>query len=150
MNPPMDNLGLHRRLAQSDAISFEQHDDNLDKLEAAIGAPPGPVAPRGVIIEKVVAATISGTYTIDPTAGSIFELTASANTSIVFPALAEGLGFCIRLSQGSYTITLPSTVRWFGSAPTHTTTAGRFDEYAFCSTASRWIGYDGGRNLNLT
>jgi len=94
--------------------------------------------------ETVVSASISGSYTIDWSAGSIFNLTLTGNTTFTFtnpPSSGNMQSITVVLLQdgtGSRTVTWPTNVRYsYSQAPVLTTTANYRDVLTF-------VTYDGG------
>lgn len=106
----------------------------------------------GQIGENVTTASVSSTYAIDCTKGTVFQLTMTADTTFTFTnPLSSGIGQSFTLilkqdSSGTWTATLP-TVKWGdGTPPTLTTTANAIDILSFFTPdgGTTWYGFTGG------
>ena len=87
----------------------------------------------------------AGTATLDLTTGNIHSITMPAgNITIAISNETAGQCFIIEITQdsvGSRTVTWFSTIRWFDTAPTLTTTASKRDTFGFRVTGTDT--YDG-------
>ncbi len=97
-------------------------------------------------VTNIASAAASSTYNLDWSSAAMTNLVLTGSITITFSKVKAGV--CVALdayqdSTGSRTITWPSGIRW--SAPTLTTTAGKFDSLAFCYDGIQIKGYS---NLN--
>ena len=92
-------------------------------------------SPVGVFV-----ATDGATVTFDLNSGLRQVVTLGGNRTLALSNDADGMGFTIILKQdgtGSRTVTWWSGIKWAGgSAPTLTTTAGKYDVVTFLRMAS--------------
>lgn len=104
--------------------------------------------------ETQTTASVSGTYTIDLTLGTIFNLTLNGNTTLVFPTPEAGAQFTLNLRQdsvGGRSVTWPLLARWSTDlSPTLTSLGLRTDTINFVSDGNVWLGYEAGRKYNTT
>jgi hypothetical protein len=139
--------------------------DATDSVLAAIGKLQSQVSLRALIAspsftgtatfqgvrETFVTANTGTAYTVANTAGSILNLTLTANCVFTLPTPASGGQFTMLLAQdatGARTATWPTTTRWpGGTAPTITGTASRTDVISFVSDGTYWLGFVGGQNF---
>lgn len=91
------------------------------------------------------------TVTINPGAGTLIELSITANTTITLPAAVAGMSYTIIASYtGAYSLTFAggSTLRWAGgAAPVATSVNGKSDKYVFTCGATYTLAQDGGRGF---
>lgn len=103
--------------------------------------------------ETLIIASTGTAYTIDITAGTVQNLTLTANCVLTFPTATSGEQFTLFLNQddtGSRTVTWPASIRWAGgSAPSLTTTASKTDVLSFIFNGTYWVGFVGGLNYTL-
>ena len=95
-------------------------------------------------VQTITTATDGATVTFDLSKGNIHEVTLGGNRTLALSNVSVGQCFIIRLIQdgtGSRTATWFSTIRWFPSAPTLTTTASKIDALGFICTGTNT--YDG-------
>ena len=106
--------------------------------------------------ETRVAANSGASYSIDLSAGNVFEITLTGNCTFTFsnpPASGKGGSFTLILKQdatGSRTTIWPSSVDWAGgTAPTLTTTANAVDMLVFVTTdgGTIWYGFLSGGDM---
>lgn len=102
---------------------------------------------------QVADGSISGTYSIDLTAGQTREITLSGSTTFTFdnvPASGLAVGFTMYLTNGGdHSITWPASVIWpDGTAPT--LTSGGTDILVFTSfdNGTTWYGVLAGLNMS--
>jgi hypothetical protein len=123
--------------------------DNLPHIKDVNGVD-GAIFHTKNMIESVATANTGTAYTVDITAGTLFDLTLTGNVTFTFPTATAGRQFTLLLKQdatGSRTITWPSAVRWpAGTAPTITSTAAKTDVISFVADGSYWLGFVGGQN----
>ncbi len=107
--------------------------------------------------ETVVTAESGSTYTIDLTAGNVFNITLTANCSFTFsnpPASGTAGSFTLFLTQdatGSRTATWPAAVKWpAATEPTLTTTASYLDVITFLTIneGASWFGAASAQDIN--
>lgn len=82
------------------------------------------------------------TKTIDLTNGTFQTMTLTGNCTVTMPSAAAGKQFemLVNTGAGSFTCTF-SSVKWpANTAPTITTTASRWDRFAFRSDGTNWYG----------
>lgn len=104
--------------------------------------------------ETITVASVSVSYTIDLTLGTVFNLTLNGNTAFTFPAPEAGAQFTLNLRQdgtGGRSVTWPMLARWANDlSPTLSSTGLRTDTINFVSDGTVWMGYEGGRKFNTT
>ena len=90
---------------------------------------------------------VTGSRTIDITAGTVQHITFTASTqcTFTFAAASAGKSFVIFLKQpaatGGGSAVWPATVKWGTSGtPTITSTAGKMDIVSFISDGTNWYG----------
>jgi len=100
----------------------------------------------GIYTEGVVAiGTVTTASTISLASGTFQTATLTASTACTFtmPTATAGASFILLLKQaaatGNGTATFTS-VKWAGSAPTITATAGKMDILAFVADGTNWYG----------
>ena len=94
--------------------------------------------------QTVTADTDGATITFDLTAGPVHTVTLGGNRTLAVSNTATGKSFIIILRQdgtGSRTVTWFSTIVWVNATvPTLTTTANRWDIFAFIYDGTRYYG----------
>lgn len=104
---------------------------------AAIWASRGWVLDTLVENDRLVTANTGTAYSIDPAAGSAFNLTLTGNVTfaLIAPAAACSVSVRVKLTQdatGGRTVTWPASVKWGnGLVPVTSTAAGKVDRYVF-------------------
>jgi hypothetical protein len=102
-------------------------------------------------IEQIQWLNPGATVTIDPTQGTLLEISTTANLTITLPAAVAGMAFTIIvLYGGSHAVTFAggTNLKWAGgTAPASTSTAGKLDKYVFTCGANYTLAQDGGRNF---
>lgn len=96
--------------------------------------------------ETYYAATASTAFTVDLDNGTIQSVTQTANCVYTFPSptSAAGRQFTLMPSpSGTYTVTLPGTVRWDGGVAPTPPAAGKTATWSFLSDGTYWLGYVG-------
>lgn len=99
-------------------------------------------------------ASATGTVSLNLTAGNIFSVTLTGNTTFTFTGATSGkaCSFALYLRQngtGGFTVAWPAAVKWpGGNAPTLTTTANALDLLVFESIdgGTTWYGSLAGAN----
>lgn len=97
-------------------------------------------------VESVVAiGTVGAANTLSLVNGTVLTatLTASTATTFTMPALVAGKSFALLLRQAATTGNGTATftnVKWTGTAPVVTATAGRMDIFSFFSDGTNWYG----------
>lgn len=133
--------------------TVQGYDADTAKLDVAQTWSAAQTLNGGVIItdevrETPTVADTSTAYTVDITAGTLFDLTLTGNCTFTFPTATAGRQFTLLLKQdgtGSRLPTWPSSVRWpYGVAPTLTTTAAKTDVISFIADGTYWLGFVGG------
>lgn len=101
-------------------------------------------------VETVYAPAANSAFTVDLANGTFQKLTTNANVTITLPSSVSGKSYTIMVAYGgTHTVTWAggSTIKWAGgSAPTATSTNGKFDIYVFACDGTNTYGADGGRN----
>lgn len=101
--------------------------------------------------EVPLVTNVSGTYAINLSNGTLFDLTMTGNVTFTFPSAVAGKQFTILLNQdgtGNHVPTWPDSVRWSGStAPTVTNTAGKTDILSFLAVGTYWLGFINAQNF---
>lgn len=85
----------------------------------------------------------SGTAdTINWSLGSAFKSTLTGNVTYTFSNPATGGSYVLRVltGAGGFSVTWPATVKWAGTAPTITVTAGRMDLLNFYFDGTNYYG----------
>jgi len=85
--------------------------------------------------ETVVTASTGAAYTIDPTAGTIFDLTLTDNTAFTVDPLEDGRSFTLVLTQGgagSFIPTWTDAVRYSTGIPPVLSTAVGLEDVLSC------------------
>lgn len=94
--------------------------------------------------------TDGATITFDMTASNVHSVTLGGNRTLATSNISTGQAFFVILKQdgtGSRTVTWFSTIVWSGAAaPTLTTTANRWDVFAFLYDGTRYFGSIVGQN----
>ena len=96
--------------------------------------------------EGVVAiGTVSSSSTLSLTSGTVLTATLTASTACTFtmPTATAGKSFVLLLKQAATTGAGTATftgVKWAGSAPTVTATAGKMDILSFFADGTNWYG----------
>jgi len=96
--------------------------------------------------EGVVAiGTVTSSHTIALTNGTVQTATLTASTACTFtmPTATAGKSFVLLLKQAATTGNGTATftgVKWTGSAPTVTATAGKMDVFTFVADGTNWYG----------
>lgn len=93
----------------------------------------------------------AGAVTLDLANGTIQKVVTAANTTITLPSASAGKSLTVIVQYGgTHTITWAGggTLKWAGgTAPTATSSSGKYDLYVFvCHDSSITFGADGGRN----
>lgn len=93
------------------------------------------VSPKEVLETVVAGGTCSTTYTVDPTTGSMFNVTLNGACSLAVTNLAAGHSFTIKLTQSATTApTFTSAYKWTtATTPTFSTSATKYDMIACVS-----------------
>jgi hypothetical protein len=89
--------------------------------------------------------TVGAAYTISIAKATVLTatLTASVKTAFTMPPATAGKSFTLFLRQAAVTGGGDAeflSVKWAGSAPTPTTTAGRLDVFIFIADGTNWYG----------
>lgn len=118
-----------------------------------------PTINAGTITKPTVNASVGAytndsdgaTITFDMTASNVHNVTLAGNRTLAVSNVSTGQGFLIILKQdgtGSRTVTWFSNIKWVGAtAPTLTTTAGRWDVFSFLFDGTNYFGFIVGQNL---
>lgn len=89
---------------------------------------------NGQYVSPLVADGDSGTAkTIDFAAGNEHYLTLTGNVTLTFSNPVDGGRYVVNVNTGAggFTVTWPAKVRWSGSTPVVTATAGKLDLFTF-------------------
>lgn len=103
-------------------------------------------------VETVATPTVTtGAVTISLANGTFQKVVTAQNTTITLPSPVAGVSYTILVQYGgTHTITWAGggTIKWAGgSAPTATSSNGKYDIYCFlCHDSTNTFGVDGGRN----
>ncbi len=99
--------------------------------------------------------TLSGTTpSVDCTAGNIFDITTSGDTTFTFinpPASGTAYSFTLKIvSGGSHSITWPTSVLWPEGIPPSAPASGDTDVYIFYTTnaGTDWYGFQAGNAMS--
>ncbi len=95
----------------------------------------GRVNPTQFVETVVAGGTCSTTYTVDPTTGTMFNVTLSGACSFAVTNLAAGHSFTIKITQSSTTLpTFTSAYKWAtATTPTFSNSATKYDMVACVS-----------------
>lgn len=113
----------------------------------------GSFAIVGKHLEASYSESVSGTYTVNLSNGSVHELTLTGNTTITLPSVIAGRAqsFVLILTQdstGGRTTTFSPTPLWSGgTAPSISTVASSVSVLTFMSVGSSWVGFLAGTDV---
>jgi hypothetical protein len=100
--------------------------------------------------ETLYAPAASTSFTVSLANGTVQELTLSGNGTITLPSSVAGKSFILIVTySGAYSITWAggSTLKWpGGTAPTPTSTSGKFDIFSFFQDGTNTYGQTYGLN----
>lgn len=104
-----------------------------------------PISPTAITETVVPWGTVTTGATLTVANGTVLTATLTASTACSFtmPAAVAGKRFTLYLKQAATTGNGTATftgVKWPGSAPVITATAGRMDILTFCSDGTNWYG----------
>lgn len=104
-----------------------------------------PLSTTAVTEGVVASGTVTTASTLSVANGTVLTATLTASTACIFtmPAAVAGKRFTLYLKQAASTGNGTATftgVKWPGSAPVITVTAGRMDILSFCSDGANWYG----------
>lgn len=99
----------------------------------------------GEVREVPKVTNITGSYTIDLTEASIFDLTLVGDCTFIFPEALPGRQFTLVLTQdstGNRKANWPTTCRWAESSiPALSVTPNTADTFVFLALGSIWLSY---------
>ena len=101
-------------------------------------------------VPTIVADVDGGTITFNMNSGNLHSVTLGGNRTLAVSNVATNQSFIVILLQdgtGSRTVTCWSSIKWTGAtAPTLTTTANRYDIFAFIYDGTNYFGSIVGQN----
>lgn len=101
-------------------------------------------------VQAYTADSDGSTVTFDMTSSNVHAVTLAGNRTLAVSNVSSGQSFIVILRQdgtGSRTVTWWSSIVWVGAAaPTLTTTASRWDIFAFIYDGTRYYGSIVGQN----
>jgi len=105
--------------------------------------------------ETLVTANSGTAYTIDITAGNVFEITLTGNCTFTFSNPSPSGSACtftlvLKQGAGSNTVVWPAAVDWDrGLVPTISSAASAVDIFTFLTTdvGTRWYGFVAGQSM---
>lgn len=101
-----------------------------------------------VLTPTVVTSSGTGSYTVDWSAGSVYDRTLTGNATLTLSNPATGVPYTLFLRQnatGGYTVTFSTTVKWMGQDPIWSGVASKISGVVtLMFVASAWVGWWGG------
>ena len=102
-------------------------------------------------VETLYAPASNTAYTVDLANGTVQKLTSSGNLTVTLPSSVAGKSYIIIVAYGgSHTLTWAGggTIKWAaGTAPTATSTSGKFDIFSFFCDGTNTYGQAYGLNF---
>lgn len=104
----------------------------------------------GSLKEQLHTASVSGSYTINTSNGSIQKLTVTNSVTYTFPTATAGASFLLvqKLNSSLYTVTWPTAVQW-PSASNPTLSVSKTDVFSFFSDGTYWYGAPAAYTYNV-